>query len=108
MNDIVITNFNDFEKSISVFKESLDKIEEIFDKQDKTVEQINSTEIWTGQIQKTIYNKYIELHENYELIEDALSTYIRFMQKVLSDYKKLEETIDKNASDNAVQLDINS
>ncbi len=107
-NRIFIANSDSFETSIMVFEESLKKISDIFENQNKNMEQINGTEIWTGMVQKSIYEKYIEMKNNYPTIEESLKAYIDFMKKVLMDYKRAENEIDRNAEINASELNVNS
>ena len=107
-NRIFIANSDSFEASIKSFEESFKKICEIFENQDKNMEQINSTEVWTGIVQKSIYEKYIEMKNSYPVIEESLNTYIDFMKKVLTDYRRAENEIDRNAEINASELNVNS
>ena len=48
------------------------------------------------------------MQKNYEPICYSLDLYIRFLKKTLSDYKPMDEAINKNAEEMTQQLDVNS
>lgn len=108
MKKIVITSSEEFELCITSFENSLTKIKDIFSKEKSNIERINNTNTWSGPVQEEIYNKNVELQQNYQPIEQALQIYIDFLKKTLNDYKALEEKINLNAEQNAYNLDINS
>ncbi len=108
MNEILITDSSQFENVIQNFEKSLAKIKEIFANERRNNEEINATDTWTSSTQEVIYRKQKELEENFTPIEEGLELYISFMRKTLEDYKKLEQTINRNAENNNFQLDVNS
>ena len=55
---IKITSSEEFESIISSFEGHRKNVEAIFQKEDKNFERINETEVWAGDTQKTIYEKY--------------------------------------------------
>ena len=105
---IRITNSSDFERIITNMELHLKNVETIFQNETNNMERINATEIWTGDTQEVIYNKYQELKENYNPIIESLGTYIKFMRQTIEDYKKLENKIGNDIDINRVQLDVNS
>ncbi len=108
MDNIVITNSNEFENVIREFEESFKNIKEIFENENQSMETINETKIWTGEIQKSVTAKYNELKNNYGQVEESLQTFINFMNKTLDDYRRLEQTVDTNVNDMASNLNVNS
>ncbi len=108
MNKIVITSSEEFEGVISSLEQSLARIRDIFDIEEKDYKKIDSTDTWTGASQKVISVKLQELSRNYEPICYSLDLYIRFLKKTLADYKAMNEAIDRNAEEMAQQLDVNS
>ncbi len=108
MNHIVIEDSNEFENIIKKFEISYKKIKETFAKEKGNIESINSTDVWSGETQKVIYNKHHELQKNFEPIEEALNLYIEFMKKTLDDYKAFETKTNENILQNEQELDVNS
>ena len=108
MNKIVITSSEEFEGVISSLEQSLARIRDIFDIEEKDYKKIDSTDTWTGASQKVISVKLQELSRNYEPICYSLDLYIRFLKKTLADYKAMNEAINRNAEEMAQQLDVNS
>ena len=105
---IKITNSNEFENIIASMEKHYRNVEALFQREDKNMERINATEAWAGQTQETVYNKYVELHENYDPILKSLQSYIHFMRQTVEDYKELEEKIGNDADTNSTELDVNS
>ena len=101
MGKIVITDSNSFEGEIHEFENALIKIKDIFESEK------NNT-IWTSMTQETIYNKKIEFEKNFNPIEEAIGTYIKFLKKTLEDYRRLEEITNRSMEDQASNLDVNS
>jgi len=106
-NYIEITSSIDFEKIISKMEQSIINIEKILDNETKNIESINETDIWSSKTQKVVYRKFKELDNNFSTINSSLSTYIKFLQKTVSDYKNIEMTIDTNIEKNIENLNVN-
>jgi hypothetical protein len=67
MNQIVITNSEQFEEVIRTFEQTLPKIKDIFANERSNAEEINATSTWTGMTQSVVYNKFRELeHPTYQ------------------------------------------
>lgn len=107
MNRIEIKNFDDYAKTINEFEQINKKIKEIFENQDKNIDKINKTEIWSSKTQESICNKYDELKLQYSDIEVSLDNYVKFMKNTLEEYKKLENMINSDADNNAANLNVN-
>lgn len=105
---IRIDNSDEFERIISSMTLHLKNLETIFENETNNMERINETEIWTGETQREIYNKYQELTKNYPPILEGVKTYINLMQKTIDDYKKLDTYRDNVANENSTELDVNS
>ncbi len=108
MNNIVITNSAEFEEVIRSLEQSYRNIKEMFDNERKNVERINATDVWTGNCQKVVYEKYKMLNDNYGPIEYSLDLYIKFLKKTLEDYTLMESEINKNIDNMASSMDVNS
>ena len=106
MNKIVITNSAQFQEVINNLEQSYGKIKDLFVNQKKNVEEINSTDTWTGATAEVMYGKYKLLTDNFEQIEYSLDLYIKFLKKTLEDYTLAEKVIDKNIDDLAQSLDV--
>ncbi len=107
-SSIVITDSAKFEEVIASLEESYKKIKEIFEKQKKNKEEINSTDIWSGYGAEVMYAKYQNLSTNFGPIDYSLQVYIKFLKKTLEDYTKLVEKIGKNTNEMENSLDVNS
>ena len=108
MSNIVITNSSEFEQIINNLEHSFSKINDIFKDEKEKLSIINKTDIWTGIVQETIYDKSLLLSKNYAPIEEATRIYIKFLRKTLSDYERLENITSKNIDENNDNLDVNS
>ena len=69
---------------------------------------MNNGHTWVGATQEAMYEKQVEFQNNFEPIEEAMEVFINFMKKALNDYKRFEETQNKNQEDNNSDLDVNS
>lgn len=107
MNGVVIENSDEFEALINSFENSTNKIKDIFNNEKNEIEKINSTDVWSGDTQKVIYDKNKMLQENFDPIVEALDYYVLFMKKVVSDYKAFENKINQNAEVNSDELNVN-
>ena len=108
MNQITITNSEQFEEVIQTFESTLPKIHDIFANESRNIEEINGTSTWSGETQKVIYGKFKMLEKNFVPIEDSLNIYLKFLKKTLQDYKNIEAHIEQVAQDSDVQLNVNS
>ena len=108
MNQMQITDFEKFQEVINSLMVSYNKLLDIFHNQMKNVERINQTDVWSGQTAKVMYEKYRLLNGNYSHIEYSIDLYIKFLQKTLTDYKRLIEEMGKNLDEAQESLDVNS
>lgn len=107
MNSVVIENSDEFESLINSFEISANKIKDIFNNEKNEIEKINSTDVWSGDTQKVVYDKNKMLQENFDPIVEALDYYVLFMKKVVSDYKAFENKTKQNAEVNSDELNVN-
>lgn len=107
MHDIVITNSDEFEKIINDLEKISIEIDDSFKTQDKNFSLIDDTDVYSGDCQRAISNKYKETRKNYVKIEEAIANYIKFLKITLENYKSLEQTINKNMENNSDNLDVN-
>lgn len=108
MSNVVITNSSEFEQIINNLEHSFIKINDIYADEEKRIEIINKTNIWTSKTQETLYDKLQLLSKNYAPIEEATRIYIKFLRETLADYKRFERTTDQNILQNTDNLDVNS
>lgn len=108
MSKVVITNSKEFENIIGELDASFRRIVGIFNDEKKNTGIIDNTEVWTGPVQREMYNNLRNLEKNYGPIEEASNVYVGFMNKALDEYKRLEDTNIRNAEENSNNLDVNS
>ena len=107
MSNTIIKDEQAFINTYDNFERSLEKIKDIFDKQNNTFDSINETEIWTSETQKDMIEKYNNLKGYYDSVEDSIKNYIEFMKKTLYDYQKLNQQGISEANDNSDNLNVN-
>lgn len=106
--NLQIKNFSEFEEVVRELTLSYEKMKDIFANQKANAEKVNETDIWTGEAQRAMYEKYNTLNGNYSPIEYSLDVYIKFLNKAKEDYRLMNEAIAKNADEFAESLDVNS
>ena len=105
---VVVINSEGLENEIDVFKSSLSNIRNIFENEQKMLLVMNNGHSWVGTAQEAMYNKMISFQNNFEPVLEALQVYIDFMQKASDDYKRFEETRNKNLEKSSNELNVNS
>ena len=99
MNRIEITDNAQFRAIIGEMKESAKKISDIFDRETNDYEKINATDTWRGRSQAATYNQLKKLSLNYDPIRYSLALYIRFLEKTIDDYERIDAEIKNNAEE---------
>ena len=107
MNKIVISDNAQFRAIIQEMKDSASKIDDIFDRETSDYEKINATDTWTGRSQRATYSQLKKLSQNYDPIRYSLALYIRFLEKTIDDYEKVEQAIKDNAEEFSEELKVN-
>ena len=107
MNRIEISDNAQFKEIIKEMKESSKKISDIFDRETHDYEKINATDTWTGRSQRATYSQLKKLSQNYDPIRYSLALYIRFLEKTIDDYERLEKAINDNAEEFSEELKVN-
>ena len=107
-NQIIISDTFEFQRLIDILNSSLDRINDLFEKEKLEMENINATDIWTGEVQKRTYDKYQQLSKSYDSVSESLGIYIKFLQNTVDQYINAEETIDRNIETNSDNIDVNS
>lgn len=97
----------ELKQAINQLKTSLRVIQDISSNQNKNVERINKTKVWSGDASEALYFKYKQLNTNYIPIEYSIDLYIKFLEKTLEDYNRLIEEQGKNIDAMAENLDVN-
>ncbi len=105
---IEIKNPAELQEAINQLKSSLKVLNDIFSSQNKNVERINSTPVWSGAASEAVYFKYKQLNANYNQISYSIDLYIKFLEKTLEDYNRLIKEQAKNIDAMAENLDVNS
>ena len=95
------------EKEIQVFEQSANNIRTIFEKEKKNLLDMNNGHTWVGKAEEKMYEKQASFQNNFEPINEALEVFINFMKKTLDDYKRFEETSNKNIDENNENLKVN-
>ena len=108
MNHILITSSEDFELIILKLEASIPNILQILKDESSNIEMINGTDIWSGQAQKAICEKYKELENNFPIIIESLNVYINFLKNTIKSYKELETTLLQSQESNDSNLTVNS
>lgn len=106
-NDIVITDFQEFEHVINDLKMSLGRMTDYFYNEKQMMKRIDKTDIWTGEVQEKVYLKYIGLSDCYNPVIESLSTYIKFLETAMGDYKNTINTINSSVDNNHDRLNVN-
>ena len=107
MSNIVITDTDKFESIISNLEGTLPVIEEVFNNQNSYYKSIDHTDAWSGETQGVISDKYNELSENYDSINESLRNYIKYLKITVSNYKNFENLVDKSVNENENELNVN-
>ena len=107
-SSIEIRNPAELQEAINQLKSSLRVLNDIFASEDKNVERINKTEVWSGAASEAVYLKYKQLNANYSQISYSIDLYIKFLEKTLEDYNRLIQEQSKNIDAMADSLDVNS
>ncbi len=109
MNQIVIKDSAKFEEVINNIEKELPSIQNTFQSQRRNSEDMSGTDVWKGQAQEKLYEKYKQLEQNFTPIEKTISIYVRFLRKTLEDYKMLEQNLNARIDEySGNQLDVNS
>ena len=88
---ITINDTYKFENIILNIENESNKIKEIFSKSNNNIEKINGTESWNGIAQEEFINKYNELRNSYESINQSLRSYITFMRNTVNSYNSFNQ-----------------
>lgn len=107
MSNIVITDSNKFENIILNFGNTISEIDNLFKNEDNNFKEIVENNIWKGDLQESVTDKYNELSKNYDDIISSLNKLKQFMEKTLEEYKRLETSINNDITDNISNLDFN-
>jgi len=107
MHDIVIKDSTMFENIINDLERIALQINDSFKNQDKNFSLIDGTDIYSGECQRVITDKYNETRKNYENIEEAIINYIKFLKITLENYKNQEQTFNSDIVKNIDNLDVN-
>lgn len=105
---VVVVNSQGLEQEINTFETSLSNIKSIFENEEKKLLILNNGHSWVGSTQEAMYNKMVSFQSNFDPIIEALEVYIDFMKKALDDYKRFEETRNRNLEESSNELNVNS
>ncbi len=107
IKDIEIKDPQAVYEVIKELKESQQVLKDIFGRQKTNVEKVNETEIWSGDAAQAFYRKYSMLNNNYNEIEYSVDLYIKYLEKVMEDYRLAGQAISKNIDEMAENLTVN-
>lgn len=108
MSNIVIKDSVKFQEIIDNFKDTTNKIDDLFKNEDENLKGISGIDTWKSGLQEATYKKYNELSANYNTIIDSLNKLSNFMEKTLDSYEKLDNTLSKDIQINENNLNVNS
>ncbi len=108
MSRVVITDSSQFESAVNEIEKSYKTIQDIFSSEKNNRKETEGSDTWNSNAQIAFHDKYNQLINNFDPIEYSLELYIKFLRKTLEDYRRLEEELEKNMSDFASSLDVNS
>lgn len=106
--DLQINNPVSFEEVVVSLENSLFRLRDIFENQNKNKDSINETDSWSGKAQAALSKKYEQLSQNFAPIDYSIELYIKFLRKTLEDYKLADAAISKNLEEMTSSLDVNS
>ena len=106
MSNIVLQSENEFEDSIKQLNDIKLEIARILELQDKEIEKINDTRIWSSDAERALCSKYNTLKEKYTDIDDSLNNYIKFMETTLDKYRGIDTQRRTNIDDYQNELDV--
>lgn len=106
MSKIVLKNENEFEDSIKKLNNIKEEIDKILELQNKEIDKINDTRVWTSDAERALYSKYNSLKNNYTDIDDSLNNYIKFMETTLDKYRGIDTQRNTNIDDNQNELNV--
>ena len=107
MSNIVIKDSRKFEKIIDELEKTIPAIEDSFETQNKNYKIIENTDNYRGKCQEVINEKYKDVKNNYNSIDEALINYIKFLKITLNNYKRYEETTNTTINNNEYELNVN-
>ena len=105
---VIINDSARFDEIINQIEKDYFKIKDIFEKEKRNSQEINGTDTWNSNGQVALYNKYVELMENFGPIEYSMDLYIKFLRKTLEDYRRFEDAVQDNMEEFSSELDVNS
>ncbi len=108
MSNIVITDSTKYKEIINNFKNTTNKIDDIFKNENANLEGISGNDTWRCSLQEATYKKYNDLSVNYDTIIDSLNKLSNFMEKTIESYEKLDNTLNKDIQINENDLNVNS
>jgi phosphoglycerate-specific signal transduction histidine kinase len=109
MNQIVIKDTEKFEEVIDNIEKELPSIKNTFQSEARNSVDMSGTDVWKGQAQEKLYEKYKQLEQNFTPIEETIALYVRFLRKTLEDYIALENSLNAKIDEySGNQLDVNS
>jgi phage-related protein len=107
--NLKITKINDFDDVINNINGSINRIRNLFDEEEKSVNIfLENPHAWSGNAKDSAGEKYAELSSTHPTIIESLDNFINFLVNTSSNYKLLNESILSDIENKIDNLDVNS
>ncbi len=99
-NDEIYIDTDVLQASIDLVNKRINMINDVFNKTNFDMEEIQKNEYWTGRTSEVIFEKYDKLKSNYETVITSLHKLNDFMQYINNAYldfdKRLNSSVEKS------------
>ncbi len=104
----IMVETNSFESSIQDLRSHAKKLNELFEKMKKIMQEVDGeNSVWKGKTATLVRDKYKETESKYVEITDEFNDINDFLQTTLDAINKEHETENKILDENSDSLDIN-
>lgn len=82
-------------------------IEEIFARVQNTMKSMYNNEIWSGNTNEAMYNRFIEFEKFFPKMNVSLANFTKFLRITNENYLNAENTINNDIDKNIENLNVN-
>lgn len=108
MSKISITSTEEFDAITTSLNDSLNRIKDIFNEDNKTMNQLLSDpKKWSGKAKNKTQEKFSEFSSYYPSITESLENFVKFLAETSENYKAFEASVDRSIDQNDMNLDVN-
>lgn len=106
--DNIVVNQEELESIITKLDSKIKSLEEIYKELDNKVAIIDgSNDIWSGDIQKKAYDKYLSISKEFASSINNIKALRIFLENTLANYTNSDKKINESIENNKNNLDIN-